>query len=145
MFITENRALSSNVYPGQTVVRLLAVVMAMALLTTSVTAQRFKVIEPKMQPRAAKALKSEVANAMRSAATFQAGGAENIDRYFKDEYFRRMTLKSPEALADLGEKREGLIKVLRGSTVPAAQTHLTKLSLGVMRVFARDRCVTTRR
>ncbi len=103
------------------------------------SAQRFKSLQPKMNIRAAKQMRGDVAAAMNNVADFQAGGKKVIEDYFTDYYFRQMTVTTPQAMQELGEMREDLFKrYLRAADVPAAREYLTNLTLNVMRVIARD-------
>jgi len=138
MFVINRQSIGPSFFLRRMLAKTIALTVASVLLTATVSAQRYKTIPPKLEPRAAKTLRGQVANAMRSAAVFESGGKENIDRYYKRYYFPKMTQYTPSALSVLGKVRENLVKQLRGSTVPAAQTHLTQLTLGVMRALARD-------
>lgn len=114
-----------------------AVIALVAISASPAKAQRYSSIAPKMDAKAARTMRGRVSQTMRNPAMFQAGGKELLDRYFKTYYFPRMTQSNPGSLAELGNNREGLVKLLRGSTVPEAQVHLTNLTLGVMRVLSR--------
>ncbi|MGI9430109.1 MAG: hypothetical protein ACR2NM_15725, partial [Bythopirellula sp.] len=138
MFASIDRGSLSSALSSAAVVRLLVLLMTSMLLTSAVAAQRYKSIQPKLEDRAARALRGDAAAAMRNAAAFQAGGSQKIDQYFKTVYFPSMTKFDRASLSGLGKKREDLIKVLRGATVPAAQQQLTKLTMNAMRVIARD-------
>ena len=138
MFTTKNRDGLSPHRVRHALPRALALGLILAAVTTSASAQRYKTIAPKMEDRAARVMKSQVATAMRNAAAFGAGGKEKIDSYYKTYYFPIMTQTNPGALAALGKNREDLMKQLRGSGVPRVQDHLTQLTLGVMRALARD-------
>ena len=140
MFAMNHRILLSRSFVCRVLAvrKVLACSLLLAAFATTASAQRYKAIAPKIEDRAARAMKSQVATAMRNAAAFGAGGKEKIDSYYKTYYFPIMTQATPEALATLGKNREDLMKQLRGSGVPRAQDHLTQLTLGVMRVLARD-------
>ena len=138
MFTTKNWAALSRPSVRRVLACSLSLALALAALATTASAQRFKAIAPKIENKAARSMKGQVATAMRTEAAFAAGGKEKIDRYYKTYYFPIMTQTNPGALAALGKNREDLMKQLRGSGVPRAQDHLTQLTLGVMRVLARD-------
>ena len=138
MFTMKNREGLSPHRVRHALPRALALGLILAAVTTSASAQRYKTIAPKMELKASKALKGKASSSMRNQSAFGAGGKEILDRYYKTYYFPVMTQTTPVALAGLGKKREDLMKQLRGSLVPAAQDHLAKLTMGVMRVLARD-------
>ncbi len=115
----------------------LAVAMLLVALPATCSAQRYSKISPKMDLRASKKLKSKVSTAMRNNAAFGADGKESIDRYYKTYYFPMMTQTSPQDLTRLGKSREDLIKQIRSTSVPAAQQHLTELTLKYMRGMSR--------
>ena len=138
MFAMNNRIVLSHHFVRRFLSGAFALVLGFVSLTATVSAQQYKTIDPKMQEKASKPLKNKAANAMRNQAAFGAGGKESIDRYYKTYYFPVMTQTNPDALAGLGKKREDLMKQLRGAGFSGAQDHLTKLSLGVMSLLARD-------
>ena len=118
-------------------VGVLTVAVTFVVFTGTISAQQYDTLQPKMQAKAAKQLASKVSAAMRNAATFQADGRDNIDRYFNTYYFPKMTQTNPGSLAELGDYREKLIKLVRGSSVPAAQQHLTSVTRTATRALSR--------
>ncbi len=103
-------------------------------LAAPATAQQFEVIKPKITARQAKAMRGQAAQAMRDSASFQTN-KQVLDDYFNKFYFPQMTL--PAQLGQLGKARESLFKqFIRPARVPAAQQHLTNLTLKAMRVIA---------
>jgi len=135
MFAKKNRvglssAVVHRVLLGVTVIGALANALA-----GTAAAQRYKDIKPKVNLKQAKALARDSDNALRNPGAFNAGGKQAIDRYYKDFVFRAMTQQSADRLANLGKLREDLLKRLRNSPVPAAQTHLTKTVFTAMRAI----------
>ncbi len=120
-------------------VGLIAFVLVLAALTATVSAQQYKTVDPKINLKASKTLRSQVSTAMGSDSAFQGGGKKIIDRYFNAFYFPMMTQTGPTDLSRLGSLREGLFKrYLRGPGVAAGKAHLTGTTLKFMHVVARD-------
>lgn len=138
MFAEKKSIVLSRLSVYRALTGVVAFALALVAVTATVSAKQYKTIAPKMDLKASRVLKGQVSGAMRNQAAFAAGGKESIDRYFKTYYFPKMTQETPGSLAGLGKKREDLVKLLRGATVPAAQKHLTELTMGVMRTLSRD-------
>jgi len=133
MLISPNRPVSSGTRGGSQIAGAV-VLLLVAASTTIATAQRFQSIAPEISDRESKAKRGLVTKALRDPAAFQQN-KKALDDYFTKYYFPSMTL--PSKLGGLGKRRENLLKLLRSTKVPAAQSHLTDLTLKTMRVIAR--------
>ena len=110
------------------------IVLVLAVASTAV-AQRFQSIEPKLNVREANAMRGTVTKALRDPSAFEAN-KKDLDAYFTKYYFPTMTL--PAKLGELAKRRENLFKqFIRPARVPAAQQHLTALTLKAMGIIAR--------
>ena len=114
-------SLSRIVRPGG-----IAVFLAL-VLAAEVGAQDFKVIKPTIPERAARTMRYKVVAALRDTAAFNAD-KQTVEDYFTKYYFPVMTGTSTGDLAELGRRREDLIKLLRGAGSEQAQTFLTSLT-----------------
>lgn len=138
MFAKQNRGAIARYSIRCALQSLLALAIAIGGISGQVVAQKYKSIEPRLSTKEGKALRSKVNTALRNPSNYNAGGSADIDKYFKQYYFPRRTQWNPGALAELGKKREEMVKLLRGTTVPKAQEQLTTLTQGVMKVLVRD-------
>ena len=93
----------------------------------TVSAQQYESRAPKVKGSKARQLGSKAKAAFRDTTNYQAN-KQAIDQYFSQVYFPNMTSYSSEALGGLAKKREGLIRIIRGTKVPAAQKQLTALA-----------------
>ena len=92
------------------------------------SAQRFVSLTPRLNAKQAKVLERIINQALKTPAAYQAA-EKDIESYFMKYKFPTMTSYTPEALGELGKEREKLIKIIRGTSVKAAQDKLTALSL----------------
>ncbi len=108
-------------------------------LAQPASAQQYKTIPPKVTGGAARKLGAKAKSAFRDAANYQTN-KQAIDQYFSQVYFPGMTNYTPDALGGLAKKRISLLRIIRGTKVPAAQKQLTELTLKAMQTISRADC-----
>jgi hypothetical protein len=107
------------------------------LVTFSQTASaQYKSLPPTATGPAERQLRNKAQAAFRDAANHQANKGA-VDDYFRQVYFPGMTNYSDKALGGLAKKRDGLMRIIRGSKVPAAQKQLTEIAFNASQGISR--------
>lgn len=107
-----------------------------ALAGAPLWAQAHKVIKPRINDKAAKAMVREVNLAIRNPAGFGADETK-VQDYFMKYYFPKMTGTAPEQLAELGDMRDDLFRrYIRATPNPQSQATLTGWALKVATALA---------
>lgn len=119
------------------VVGILSAIALTLVNPSTASAQRFDVLTPRISNKEAKALQRKVSAALRDPAAFQAG-QKDVEKFFKDFYFPKMTSPAPADLGVLGKRRDALLnKLIRPTKVQEAQDLLTNMTLKAGRGMAR--------
>jgi hypothetical protein len=121
----------------QSIVALVAVAVCWGA-SQRVDAQDFKVIPPRINGAQVNVLGGQVATILRNAGAPSAAELKQLDDFFKGALFPSMTLIDPEALGQLGKKREQLFqRYINQAKSQAARDHMNTMTEQVMSSIAK--------